>query len=188
MTLEQLIKSCKKRNPQAQLALYNMYKDSLFMCCLKYCKNKEDAQDNLQDAFIEIFTNIHRYSGKGSFEGWIKRITINKAIDKYKKESRFLLVEDDHIFTDTYVDAEDLFKIPLKSILKFIQELPGRYRLIFNMYELDDYSHQEIATQLNISVGTSKSNLHRAKLILKDKITTHSKAQTPNKKAIKNGI
>ena len=87
MTLKQLIKACKKNNIQAQRDLYLKYKDDLYVLCLKYCKNVDEAQDNLQDSFIEIFKNIDKYNYDGSFEGWMKRITINKAIDKYKSES-----------------------------------------------------------------------------------------------------
>lgn len=169
MTQKQLIKGCKRHNLNAQRELYNQYKDTLFVLCLKYCRSLEEAEDNLQDAFITIFKNIGMYKGKGSFEGWMKRITINKAIDKYKKENFINVLINDDILEDTNVEDEEL-ALPLSVILNTIQELPSRYRLVFNLYELDGYTHKEIAKLLSISEGTSKSNLHRAKLILKDKI------------------
>lgn len=169
MKLEQLIKACKKNNLKAQKELYETYKESLFSLCLKYCKNREEAEDNLQDTFIEVFKNIKKYNKKGSFEGWLKRITINKAIDKYKKESYINIVINDDILKDQTIETEAL-NLPLQTILNLVQKLPSRYRMVFNLYELDNYTHKEIAKMLNISVSTSKSNLHRAKTILKNKI------------------
>lgn len=171
MNREQLIKACKKQNLKAQGELYVKYKNSLFTLCLKYCKNRQEAEDNLQDSFISIFNNISKYKETGSFEGWMKRITINKAIDKYKKDKRVDTYIDENILKDTSIETSSL-NIPLNTILNFIQELPNKYRLVFNLYELDSYSHKEISNLLSISENTSKSNLHRAKLILKKKITT----------------
>lgn len=133
-----------------------------------------EAEDNLQDSFVTIFQKINSYKGKGSFEGWMKRITINKAIDKYKKEPFFDSIEDGQIQDKTEINEDQEHNIPLDKLLEFVQALPSRYRLVFNMYQLDNYSHQEISKELNISIGTSKSNLHRAKVILKEKITTYT--------------
>ena len=179
MELKKLIKACKKNNLKAQSQLYQNYKDTLYTLCLKYCKNTEEAEDNLQDAFIDIFKNIKKYKGKGSFEGWMKRITINKAIDKYKKESFINIIINDDLLEDTSIETEEL-NLPLHDILYLIQLLPNRYRLVFNLYELDGYSHKEIAALLKISESTSKSNLHRAKLILKNKIKKINTSQTTN--------
>jgi RNA polymerase sigma factor (sigma-70 family) len=174
LNLEQLIKGCIRQNRKAQEALYNLYKRDLYVLCLKYCRNDAEAEDNLHNAFIEIFTNIASYSGKGSFEGWMKRITINKAIDSYKKTVQLLPVKDD-LFKETEVDDSEM-PLSLDQLLAFIQELPNQYRLVFCLYELDDYPHKEIAEMLSISESTSKSNLHRAKVMLKEKI----KAQNPS--------
>nr|WP_294782480.1 RNA polymerase sigma factor [uncultured Flavobacterium sp.] len=172
MNLEQLIKGCSKQNRQAQEQLYQVYKNVLFAQSLKYCQNRDEAEDNLHDAFIEIFTNIKKYKGEGSFEGWMKRITINKAINRYKKSYHLTPIKDDFQQEET-VNDKDL-DIPLDVLLTFIQDLPNQYRLVFNLYELDDYSHQEIASLLGISESTSKSNLHRAKHLLKEKIKSKS--------------
>ena len=170
MNPDKIIKGCIKHNPKAQEELYRMYKDTLFVLCLKYCRNEDEAEDNLHNAFIEIFTNIGNYSGKGSFEGWMKRITINKAIDSYKKTILLLPVRDD-LAWDTDVSDEEM-KLPLDYLLALVQQLPDQYRLVFSLYELDDYSHREIAEMLAISESTSKSNLSRAKSILKNKISS----------------
>lgn len=183
MNISQLIEKCQEQDRAAQKQLYTQYKDVLFALCLKYAKNKMEAEDNLQDSFVTIFQKIKSYNGKGSFEGWMKRITINKAIDKYKKTPFFDPIEDDKFKDDTTVD-ENQNHIPLNKLLEFVQELPSRYRLVFNMYQLDHYSHQEISKELNISTGTSKSNLHRAKVILKEKITAYT---ITNNTAIANG-
>lgn len=147
-----------------------MYKANLFGLSLKYCSNETEAEDNLHNAFIEIFTNIKKFNNKGSFEGWIKRITINKAIDSYKRTYKLTPLEDDYSEEITVEDLE--IDLSLDYLLSVIQELPNQYRIVFNLYELDNYSHQEIAQMLSISEGTSKSNLHRAKLLLKEKITS----------------
>lgn len=184
MDLEKLITGCKKGDRKSQQTLYNLFKDKLFALCLKYCRSREEAQDNLQDSFVTIFVKIKSYKGTGSFEGWMKRITINKAIDRYKKE-RYLESIDNHQIKgeDTAIEEENQ-QLSLNQMLGLVQELPDRYRLVFNLYELDDYSHKEIAKILNISQGTSKSNLHRAKVILKDKIIALTASQ---KNSIANG-
>ena len=170
MDIENLIKSCIKQNRQAQEELYHLYKKTLFVLSLKYCANEAEAEDNLHNAFIEIFTNIDKFKNKGSFEGWMKRITINKAIDSYKKKHQLIPIKEDSI-QDLTIDTDEIH-LSLDYILSIIQELPHQYRLVFSLYELDDYSHLEIAQMLSISVGTSKSNLHRAKTILKERINT----------------
>jgi len=168
LDLEDIIKGCRNNNCKAQEELYHLYKGVLFSLCLKYCRNDAEAEDNLHNSFIEIFDTINKYRGTGTFEGWIKRITINKAINSYKKTLQLVPLKDN--FTgDTDVGSEEM-NISADVILKFVQELPDQYRLIFCLYELDDYPHKEIAAMLSISESTSKSNLHRAKGILQNKI------------------
>jgi RNA polymerase sigma factor (sigma-70 family) len=169
LNLEKHIKNCSKGNIKSQSILYENYKDMLFAISLKYCRNREEAQDNLQDTFLEIFKNINKLKNKSSFEGWIKRIAINKAIDKYKQSIKSETIDNYTLKTDE-VTVENINNVPLSTILNFIQQLPNQYRLVFNLYELDNYSHKEIAKLLSISPGTSKSNLFRAKKILKNNI------------------
>lgn len=171
MSLEQLIESCKKNNAKAQSQLYKLYSSKLFSLCLKYSRNYAEAEDNLQDAFVTIFGKISQYQGKGSLEGWMKRIAINTALQRYRSAGVFNIVNEEQIEdVSLEIDEDD---ITLDFLLKIIQELPDRYRLVFNLYVLDDYSHKEIAKMLDISTGTSKSNLARARLILKEKIEMH---------------
>jgi RNA polymerase sigma-70 factor (ECF subfamily) len=176
LTLEQIIKGCSKYNAEAQEQLYRLYKDMLFVLCLKYCRNLAEAEDNLHNTFIEIFTNIDKYKSSGSFEGWMKRITINKAINSYKKGMQFVPIKEDFTADIEITDKE--MDIGADQILTLIQQLPDQYRLVFCLYELDEYSHKEIAGMLEISESASKSNLHRAKAILKENI--RSKNFFPN--------
>ncbi len=168
MSLEQLIKNCKKNDAKAQSQLYKLFSGKLFALCLKYSKNRAEAEDNLQDAFITVFNKISQFEHKGSFEGWIKRVTINTALQRYRSKGVFEIVNEEQI-EDVIVEVEDE-SMSLDYLLGLIQGLPDRYRLVFNLYALDGYSHKEIADMLEISTGTSKSNLARARMILKDKI------------------
>lgn len=179
MELNQLIKSCVKKDRRAQEELYNTYKKKLFPVCLKYCRSYSEAEDHMHDVFIVIFDTIEKYKAKGSFEGWMKRIAINKAIDKYKKNLTFSL--DDRkantLTDDVSIDEEDM-PPSWEALMALIQELPNQYRLIFNLYEIEGYAHKEIGKLLNISESTSKSNLHRAKRILKQKILKQKNKET----------
>ena len=169
--MDQLIQNCKKNDTKAQGELYKLFSSKLFPICLKYSRNTVEAEDNLQDAFVTIFKKISQYENKGSFEGWLKRITINTALARYRNKSVFSIVNEGEIEDDT-IEIEDE-EITIDFLLSIIQELPDRYRLVFNLYVLDDYSHKQIAKLLQITTGTSKSNLSRARQILKDKIETY---------------
>lgn len=168
MSLKKLINKCKRKDKKAQSEIYQLYAGKLFALCLKYSRNYQEAQDNLQDGFITIFNKIEQYNFKGSFEGWLKRIIINTALQTYREKNVLNLITEE-IPEEVLVEIDEE-QIPLDFLLKLIQELPNRYRLVFNLYVLDGYPHKEIANMLNISEGTSKSNLSRARVILRDKI------------------
>jgi|TARA_R110000751_G_scaffold4227_6_gene20596 RNA polymerase sigma factor (sigma-70 family) len=169
LTEKELIAQCIKNNRTAQNELFRKYKDTLYFTSLKYCRNEADAEDNLHDAFITIFQKLRTFKNKGSFEGWMRRITIYKAIDKYKSKKPLNIELKDDILEEE-VTVENEANLTLNQLLALIQNLPDQYRLVFNLYQMDDFSHKEIASLLNISEGTSKSNYHRAKLILREKI------------------
>jgi RNA polymerase sigma factor (sigma-70 family) len=166
--LKKLIEKCAKNDRKAQAEVYQLFSGKLFALCLKYSKNYVEAQDNLQDGFITIFKKIGQFNSKGSFEGWMKRIVINTALQKYRSKSVLSLVAEE--IPDEVIVEVDEESVSLDYLLSIIQELPDRYRMVFNLYVLDGYSHKEISTKLEITEGTSKSNLSRARLILKEKI------------------
>ena len=169
MSLEQLIKKCINQDAKAQSQLYKQYASKLFSLCLKYSKNYAEAEDNLHDAFITVFSKIDQYKNKGSFEGWLKRIAINTSLQRYRENVGVFDIVNEGNIEDVTVDINDE-GLNIDFLLKIIQELPDRYRLVFNLYVLDGYSHVEISELINISAGTSKSNLARARMILKEKI------------------
>jgi RNA polymerase sigma-70 factor (ECF subfamily) len=175
LTLDELIIQCKKQDAKAQGELYKRYSGILFSICLRYSPNYTEAEDSLQDSFLTILNKVDQFKGKGSFEGWIKRITVNTVLQKYRKKRVFDIAREDQIPDEIDVEVED-DGIPLDFLLKIIQELPDRYRLVFTLYVMDDYAHKEIAEMLGISDGTSKSNLARARMILKTKIEDYKSA------------
>ena len=166
------IKQCIQNDRAGQLKIYQLFSPVLYGICLKYMKNEDDAKDVFQEAFVIVFQKIHQYKFEGSFDGCLKRIFINKLIEtlnKKKKESFFLDVFDPD--TD-FVEEEELEIIPIaqEKLLEYIRELPDQYRMVFNLYVFEKMKHREIAEQLKISEGTSKSNLNRAKRILQKRI------------------
>lgn len=178
MSLEQILNDCKKNDTKAQEQLYRLLSPKLFAICLKYSRNYAEAEDNLQDGFLLIFRKINQYESKGSFEGWAKRVMINNALQQYRTES-FLELVTNNIAEEQEVEIDD-DNISLAFLTKIIQELPDRYRLVFNLYAIDNFSHKEISEMLKVSVGTSKSNLSRARLILKEKIETNKTNKLPS--------
>ena len=175
MGLNKLIKQCAKNDQKAQKEIYQLFAGKLFSICLKYSKNKQEAQDNFQDGFITIFNKIGQFNFEGSFEGWIKRVMVNTVLLKYRKKTVLNIVTEE-IPDEVIVDIDD-DEISLDFLLNLIQELPDRYRMVFNLYVLDGCSHKEISEMMQIAEGTSKSNLARARAILKQKIEIHQRGQ-----------
>lgn len=168
--LDQYIKKCVDNDREAQLKVYQLFSPVLYGLCLKYMRNEDDAKDVFQEAFVIAFQKMGQYKFEGSFEGWIKRIFINKLLETLKKKKKDVLFLD--VF-DTDIAAEEeleLAPIEQEKLLEYIQELPDQYRMVFNLYVFEKMKHKEISVLLGISEGTSKSNLNRAKNILKKKI------------------
>ena len=172
MDLKELVRLCKKQDRKAQEKLYLEYSGQLFVLCLKYSSDHEQAKDLLQDSFVKIFQNIGQYSGKGTFEGWMTRIVINTAINKSKKKGFHLSISGD--YPEEIIEDLDDELLSLDFLIKIIQELPEAYRLVFNLYVMEEYSHKEISGMLGISEGTSKSNLARARIKLRESIKRHN--------------
>lgn len=170
--LEQIVKACKKNKPDAQKKLYDHLSRKMFGVCLQYAKDYTEAEDILQDGFIKVFTKISQYNFKGSFEGWVRRIMVNCALERYRKQNLMYPVADIQEYDSKLVVDDVLAEISSKELLLVIQELSPQYKTVFNLYAIEGYTHQEISETLNISVGTSKSNLSRARGILQEKVNS----------------
>lgn len=168
--LDQLIEACKAGKREAQSDLYRMFAPILFVVSLRYSRDETEAEDTLHEAFINIYSKINQYSGKGSFEGWIKKIVVNIALEKYRNRYRMQTVEDITTYDTRTVNDDAYDAMNEAQLLELIQQLPPRYKMVFNMYAIDGYSHKEIAGIMGIDEGTSKSNLSRARKILQNKI------------------
>jgi len=173
--LNKLIRQCAENDRKAQEEVYKLFAGKLFSICLKYSKNKQEAQDNFQDGFVTIFEKIGQFKFNGSFEGWMKRVMINTVLVKYRKKNVLNIITEE-IPDEVIVDIDE-DEVSLDFLLNLIQELPDRYRMVFNLYVLDGHSHKEISKMLHIAEGTSKSNLARARAILKSKIELHQESQ-----------
>lgn len=175
--LPSIIKGCKKQDALAQKELYDLFAGKLFGVCLRYSNNYNDAQDILQEGFVKIFHKIEQFSNKGAFEGWMRRIMVNTALEKYRSRLNHVIPEEN---MSKYDDVEQYDNIneelTHKELLKLVQELSPKYRVVFNLYAIEGYSHKEISKQLNITEGTSKSNLSRARAILQEKVTKYYQA------------
>lgn len=169
--LDNILEKCKKGDRKAAEQFYRMFSAKMFALCIRYSHNRTEAEDHLQDGFIKIFDSLGQYSGKGSLEGWMRRIFINMIFEKYRKERPVQLVEDIPDIEDTEIESS--VTIPEEVLLRFMTELPEKYRLVFNLYAIEEMSHKEIATLAGISEGTSKSNLARARDILKRKVNEY---------------
>lgn len=168
-----LIQKCVENDREGQRELYTLLSPVMYGICLKYMKNKTEADDVFQDAFIALFQKIRQYGFKGSFEGWAKRIFVNEALEVLRKKQRQLYVEiEDHgESVATEGDSNGLgVAIHHDELLKHIQQLPDNYRMVFNLYVFEGCSHKAIAKRLNIAEGTSKSLLSRAKRVLRARI------------------
>ena len=169
--LFQLIKGCVRGDRKSQETVYRMYAKDLYAVCLSYANDASMAQDMLQEGFMKVFRSIKTFDNKGSFEGWVRRIVVNTAIDHLRREKRILnYVDDDK--TSHFADDPSVYKhLDLEHLLSFIRQLPEGARTILNLFAVEGYSHKEIAEKLSISVGTSKSQYNRAKHLLNELIT-----------------
>jgi RNA polymerase sigma-70 factor (ECF subfamily) len=167
---EKLIQGCLRGNKADQYRLYTHYSRKMYGVCLRFAASYDEAQDILQESFIKVFEKLSSFSGKGSLEGWIKRIVINTAIEKYRDRVFHLSV---HEMTDNGTFADENLgpsTLGINDLLNLIQQLPDQYRLVFNLYALDGMSHKEIGEALGLSESTSRSNLSRARVLLQEKI------------------
>jgi len=174
--IKNIIKGCLNGDRRDQELLYRRHAAKLYAVCLQYSGNDEEARDILQEGFIKIFENLVHYKHEGSFEGWMRRIVVNTALEKYRNRHNLYRVDD--IDTIPEQDAEpdnmDYSGLGVSDLLDIIRELPPKYRMVFNLYAIEGYSHKEISKMVNISEGTSKSNLSRARVILQRRVSSYT--------------
>jgi len=167
--MEHFIAGCKQGDRKAQEALYKQLSAKMMGVCMRYAASRTDAEDILQMGFVKMFQKITYFKNEGSFEGWVRRIMVNTAIELYRKNVRLLHT----IELEGVVDVDDanaLSQLAVKDLMQLVQNLPDGYRVVFNLYAIEGYSHKEIAEQLGISEGGSKSQLSRARSYLQQKI------------------
>jgi RNA polymerase sigma-70 factor (ECF subfamily) len=168
--LSRMWEGCLQNDRKQQELLYKTLAPKMMAVCMRYANDRDEAQDILQEGFIKMFNNVHKYRGDGNLEGWIRRIMVHTAISRYRKLKPMVLVEDmseNPIHTSATQNANNL---ELKDLLKLVQQLPQAYRSVFNLYALEGYSHQEIGNTLGITELLSRTTLYRARNILKEKL------------------
>lgn len=162
-----LIKGCLENNRQMQQFLYKIYAPKMYGVCLRYAGNVEDANDLLQEGFIKVYINLSKFRSEGSFEGWIRKIFVNTSIEHFRRKTQLYNITEAQENTIEDADINALNKLAVKDIIQLINELSPGYKTVFNLYVVEGYSHKEIAAMLGITIGTSKSQLARAKSVLK---------------------
>jgi RNA polymerase sigma-70 factor (ECF subfamily) len=168
--LNNIIQGCLKGDRKSQERLYMLFAERMFGLCLQYADNYDDASDIMQEGFIKVFRKLDQFTGRGSFEGWMRRIMINTALERYRSHVHMYPLTDRVMKEDEMSYEEVLEKLTAADLIKLVQELPPRYRMVFNLYAIEGYSHKEIAEMMGITTGTSKSNLSRARDILQEKV------------------
>ncbi len=168
--LSRMWEGCLRNERKEQEALYRALAPKMLAVCMRYANDKDEAQDILQEGFIKMFNNVHKYRGDGNLEGWIRRIMVHTAISRYRKLKPMVLVED-MAENDLDVSASNnANNLEVNDLMKLVQQLPNTYRSVFNLYAIEGYSHQEIGTKLGITELLSRTTLYRARNILKEKL------------------
>lgn len=173
---KKMIKGCTKGNPRDQKMLYELYYGKMMGICQRYTKTRDEAKDVLHEGFIKVFAHLSDYKGEGSLEGWMRKIMVNTSINFYHKQKKL----NSHICIDENIedhaeisnlDEQAFQKMAYDDLLQLIRSLPPAYQTVFNLYVIEGYNHKEISQMLNISEGTSKSNLAKARMKLQKQLT-----------------
>ncbi|MDH7459903.1 RNA polymerase sigma factor [Chitinophagaceae bacterium 26-R-25] len=179
--LNKLLHRCIKGERHSQKDLYVLLAPKMFVVCLRYSRNREDAEEVLQEGFIKAFEHLTEFSFNGSFEGWVRRIMVNCALDKYRRKAQLHAVVNIEDLKTEQADTEVIYAhLDVKEMVKLVQLLPPAYRMVFNLYVFEGMKHREIAELLGVSEGTSKSNLSDAKAILQKAIKKNERIAQQN--------
>ena len=175
--IDQIVAQCQKGNREAQKILYEKFSPKLFAICVRYCKNRTEAEDLLHDGYIKIFEKINSFRGEGPIEAWMRRIMVNTIVEELRNKQKLMFVDETETVINNFSEDEqeietdeELFEVNINKVNDLISKLPERYKLVFNLYVAENYSHDQIADKLGISIGTSKSNLSRARKWIKDRM------------------
>jgi len=178
IVVESILEGCIAGKREAQYELYKMFASSMLAVCFRYARNRDEAEDLLQEGFLKVFQKISSFRREGSFEGWMKRIMINNALNEIKKNRRIPFLEDIGVINETQIvdpnePSGNLDPVPADILMEMIKSLPEGYRIVFTLYVMEDFSHREIANELNISENTSKTQLLKARRVLKNKLNEY---------------
>lgn len=174
---QQLVEACRRNDRRAQQELYERFKTPLYRLCLRYARDSQEAEDFLHEGFLVIFRDIHQYRGQGPLGGWLRRVALNVALQQLRRQHTAPFLDEANL-SDLPDETDDTEDIPLPVLLAAINELPAGYRAVFNLYVVDQFTHQDIARELDISVGASKSQLFKAKAMLRRKLAANWPAST----------
>jgi RNA polymerase sigma-70 factor (ECF subfamily) len=166
-----LARACAKGDRNAQKTLYEQYKTPLYRLCLRYARDAQEAEDFLHEAFLRIFSDIHQFKGRGALGGWLRRVALNNTLQLLRRSQHWQPVEEEDAWISEAEEDTLPPPPPMAELLAHIQRLPAGYRTVFNLYVLDQYTHQDIARELGISVGASKSQLSKAKAQLRRQLS-----------------
>lgn len=169
-TLEILVEGCKRNDRKSQKTLYDRFSSAMYALCLQYASSEEDARDILQEGFIKVFSKIEQLQNPEALPGWIRRVMINTALEKYRSEAVLRRIDDLRPETGQEISNSAFGNLTSEEIIHLITSLTPQYRMVFNLYAVEGYSHKEISQMLGISEGTSKSNLSRARVILQQRL------------------
>jgi RNA polymerase sigma factor (sigma-70 family) len=176
-----LLEGCLQNDRYSQEQLYKLLAPKMFVVCQRYCNSKEDAEEILQEGFIKVFSCLNQFKNEGSFEGWVRKIMVNCALQKYRSKPALYAVPHNHMEEINFAIPEiTTGSIATKELLGMINSLSPSYKMVFNLYVFEGLKHKEIADLLNIAEGTSKSNLSDARKILQKMVTNSLKVATKN--------
>lgn len=175
MNSDQLIQACLENDAKAQRQLFELYAGKMMSLCMRYAKSRQEAEDFLQEGFIRLFKYLDKYEHKGSFDGWVRRIFVNTAIKHYHTQVKHNQVREISIAYEKSYEASAISMLSENELLQVIEQLPDGYRLVFNLYAIEGFSHKEIGVMLNIGESTSRSQLVKARKWLQSKILIKQK-------------
>jgi len=179
-TIDTLVNKCKAGERKAQELLYKQFAAKMLGVCIRYATDRMEAEDMLQNGFIRVFQKMSDYRGEGSFEGWVRRIMVHSSIEYYRKHHKMMQVVDMNETDEPSVDPVAMANLDAKDLIALIQQLAPGYRMVFNLYAIEGFSHKEIGEIMGISEGASKSQLSRARAILKEQVLKTSNKSYEN--------